>query len=147
MIGEKLASCVDLWSRRGSSGEERSRFHLSERWSNSNLTFILSLRINLRLLMIQGGGWCYSLADCATRAGTYLGSSTKWAKQFGLTGRIVWCPLQASSITKANIERQVWKINSPSPCFPGIVSTNSSVSAFATWNHVVIGYCDGGSFS
>ena len=34
-------------------------------------------------IFMQGGGWCYDEAGCASRAGTTLGSSTGWSRHAG----------------------------------------------------------------
>jgi hypothetical protein len=71
------------------------------------------------LIMLQGGGWCYTLEQCYYRAyldpkGRKYGSTRNWASEMEGMG-----PLSSDSTTNPT---------------------------FHDYNRVYIGYCDGGSF-
>jgi len=71
------------------------------------------------VLHAQGGGWCWTEAECAERAKTGLGSSKSWGATTSCYGAC-----------------------------DGILSRNCTENPdFCEWNHVFIGYCDGSSFS
>ena len=65
---------------------------------------------------LQGGGWCSSLADCAARAGSDLGSSAAYPEAVSSTG--------------------------------GYYSKDFRLNPLmADWNHVLVRYCDGTSWT
>lgn len=67
------------------------------------------------VLYFKGGGWCYDVADCAGRAKTELGTSSKFPAKFG---------------------------------FGGLLEETGSLSPIlAGYNHAILWYCDGASFS
>ncbi len=69
------------------------------------------------VIFLQGGGWCYSLAECVGRAGTDLGSSDKWP------------PSMKDDEA------------------PGLFDSDPNVNPFWAFNKVYVMYCDGASFS
>ena len=115
LLDDPLARCID-----GSPGA----FYLGPAPSPSSNTRWVG--------HLQGGGWCTSLDDCAARAFTHYGSSSKWT-------RAGECPDEANPAC--------WG-DSPSGLPDGLASLNASVSPiFAGAQHVVFPYCDGASFS
>jgi hypothetical protein len=69
-----------------------------------------------------GGGWCWSIEDCANRATSLIGTSKNW-------------PPFLSGIT-------------PNMSYGGIMSGNATENPdFATWALVWIMYCDGSSYT
>ncbi len=76
------------------------------------------------LLHLQGGGWCTTLADCAGRARSELGSSTTYARD-------------RDSV-----------LDGYDGGAHGLFSNRSEVNPhFHNWTKVYVRYCDGGSFS
>ena len=70
------------------------------------------------VLYFKGGGWCTSPATCAARARGIIGSSNTLRK------------------------------HQPTFAFGGPLDTDPAMNpAFAHFHHVVLWYCDGGSFS
>ena len=68
----------------------------------------------------QGGGWCQNMTECIARAQTRLGSSTSWPSEMVLPDH----------------ETHV------------LMNRNRTINPLtASWNHVWVPYCDGGSFS
>ena len=43
---------------------------------------------NKWMIYFQGGGWCYSVADCIGRSKGNLGSSSKWAPTGSMAGML-----------------------------------------------------------
>lgn len=79
----------------------------------------------------QGGGWCGSDADCASRASSALGSSRGWAA----TG------CDASTASSAPVCYADGGFN-------GMISNSSDVNPqLYNWNKVFVAYCDGGSYA
>ena len=74
--------------------------------------------VNKFIIYLQGGGWCYSIENCAQRAGTTLGS-TKY-------------------------DSSVAYIAAGAP----YLSSNQTINPLTyNWNTVYIRYCDGSSYS
>lgn len=70
------------------------------------------------VLYIKGGGWCENATMCALRAGGLIGSS--------------------NTLTK----------HQPTFSYTGVLDPNAATNPdFANFHHVVLWYCDGGSFS
>eukprot|EP00854_Cymbomonas_tetramitiformis_P007035 gene7035-8391_t len=97
------------------------------------------------VIFFEGGGWCYSEADCANRARTDLGSSVSYPPTITqareerrhifriLSGTLVW----ACVLCRFNTGYKA-----------GIFGPNPSQNPdFAGANHVYLKYCDGNSFS
>jgi O-palmitoleoyl-L-serine hydrolase len=118
-----MATCLD-----GSQGG----FYLSPGSGSGSQTW---------LIHTQGGGWCSSLADCATRASGVnpfgpslpsLGGSGQWPTVADCTG-----PSPANApvcVTDGGAN--------------GLLSENSTVNPlFHNANRVFVNYCDGGSFA
>lgn len=104
VAAEKGALCLDgsppgYWFRPALSGNNDN----AKRW-----------RIHLR-----GGGWCFDVESCASRANSSLGSSTYWTQ----------APTADDGVQ-------------------GFMSNDTSLlpNEFAAWNTAFVLYCDGGSY-
>ena len=86
---------------------------------------------NVFVVHTQGGGWCVSDADCASRAKSALGSSSGWASHGCDAGTQSTAPVCYAD-GGAN----------------GMLSNNSAANP-PLWNanHVFINYCDGMSYA
>jgi hypothetical protein len=82
------------------------------------------------LIHLQGGGWCVSLEDCASRAGGHYGSSRSWTSGA--------CP--------DNNNMPCWADN-PTGVPAGLGGNASESPLFADAVHIWVPYCDGASFS
>ena len=67
------------------------------------------------VIHFQGGGWCFSVEDCASRSKSWIGSSTSW-------------PHELSQLTMLSVG--------------GLLSNNETLNPdFATWGIAWVTYC------
>ena len=112
------AKCLD-----GSPGA----FYIKKSDSNTNKSWVIFL---------EGGGWCWDLDDCFSRASyTDLGSSVNYTEAMTEYNLWMFSEVDESAASKDNVDFMNRGMNP---------ETHMDMSTF---NKVYVKYCDGNSFS